>query len=214
MSITATTLSAAVGASDQFITLTSVTGVTTPNFQTSSGVTYLKIDEEYLLVMNVPSAGTTIQVLRGQMGSGAVTHVSSAQVQIGLPSDFPSQQSKPNTLEVITATIGAFVTPGTNLNGSADAIPAGAAGNYVVKTAGVDAMTLGLPTLAQEGNVILIYSDTAQAHTVTLPSAAFCHGATAVHTIATFANLAGAGLFLRAVNLRYHVITSSGITFS
>lgn len=204
MSITATTLSAAVGASDQFITLTSITGVTTPNFQTASGITYLKIDEEYLLVMNVPSAGTTIQVLRGQMGSGAVAHVVNAQVQIGLPSDFPSQQSKPNMLEVITATVAGFNQPAIFLAGATDAIPSTVPGYYVVKSGAINAMTLAAPTAAQEGNIITVASDTLFAHTITATS--LLAVGTALKSTATFPVFRGAFVQLRACNLVWHVI--------
>jgi hypothetical protein len=206
MSITTTTLSSAVGANDQFITLASVTGVTTPNFQTSAGITYLKIDEEMILVQNVPSAGTTIQVLRGQMGSGSVAHVSGAQVQIGLPSDFPSQQMKGNTIEAVNAIIGGLNMPGVFLAGSADAIPAGVAATYIVKTAGVDAMTLAAPTAAQEGNIIMIISDTTNAHTLTATS--LLANGTALKTTATFPAFKGACLVLRVTNLVYTVLSN------
>lgn len=213
MAITATTLAGAVGANDTFINVASATGITAPNFQTASGITYLKIDEEYLLVSAAPN-GTAIPVIRGQSGSGAVAHVVNTTVSIGLPSDFPPQQSKVNTIEAANAILGGMNLTAVLLNGTTDAIPAGVAASYVIKTGSADSATLGLPTLAQEGNIIAIQSDTAFAHVVTLPSAAYCHGLTAVHTIATFANLAGAGMILRCVNLRYHVLSQLGVTFS
>jgi hypothetical protein len=59
-----------------------------------------------------------------------------------------------------------------------------------------------------------IWSNTAFAHTVTLPSAAYSHGATGQATIAAFAAFRGAGMTLRAYNGTWQVIASSGITFS
>jgi hypothetical protein len=206
MAITATTLSSAVGANDQFITLASVTGVTTPNLQQGTGITWLKIDEEYLFVVNVPSAGTTIQVLRGQLGSGSVAHVANSQVQIGLPSDFPSQQSKPNTLEAVNGIFGGLTLPAVFLAGATDAIPAGVAATYVVKSTAINAMTLAAPTAAQEGNIIMILSDTLFAHTLT--ATALLANGTALKTTATFPAFRGACLVLRVCNLVYHVISN------
>lgn len=204
MAITATTLSSAVGVNDQFVNVASATGITAPNFQNGSGLTWLKVDQEYMLVLAVNS--TTIQVLRGQSGSGQAAHLVNTVVFIGLPTDFPSQQSKVNTLEAVGASINALSLPPIKLGGSADAIPAGVAGNYIVTTAGVNAMTLAAPTLAQEGNVITVFSDTTNAHTLTATS--LLANGTALKTTATFPAFRGAGLILKVSNLVYHVLSN------
>ena len=86
--------------------------------------------------------------------------------------------------------------------------------NFIVGTAGVDAITLALPRNPQDDNQsVNIWSDTANAHTVTLPSAAFATGA-GLHSVATFAAQRGAGMSLRAYNGTWQVISQSGITFS
>jgi hypothetical protein len=100
------------------------------------------------------------------------------------------------------------------LTGTTDAINPQVPGNYVIKTAGVDAITLGLPRAGLDDNLsINIWSDTTNAHTVTLPSALFAAGI-ALHSLATFAAFRGAGISLRAMNGSWQVLAQSGITLS
>jgi hypothetical protein len=102
----------------------------------------------------------------------------------------------------------------TFLTGSADAINPHIAGNYIIDTAGVDAITLAAPTDGvDDGLSISIYSDSTNAHTVTCPTTLFCPG-TAKKTIATFAAFQGAGIGLRAMDGNWHVVAQTGITFS
>lgn len=211
MAITTTTLSAAVGISATTISLTSATGVQTPNYQVSGAVTMFLIENEYLLASAAPN-GTIIPVLRAQNGSFAAAHANGATVQIGLLSDFPTQQKLLQNEIVNQLTVSTSIQPGINLTGSADAVSATAPGFYLVKTAGVDAMTLAAPTAAAEGIIVSIYSDTTNAHTVT--ATALLANGTALKTTATFAAFRGAGLQLRATNLVWHVLTSSGVTFT
>lgn len=204
MAITATTTSAAVGASDTTVSVASATGITAPNFQTAAGITYLRLDNEVMLVVGV--VGTVVSVLRAQDGTVATTHVSGALVQIGLPSDFATRTQVFDNIAVNTLVVTGRKLPAIWLSGSADAIPAGVSGYYVIKTAGVDAMTLAAPTLAQEGNVIDIWSDTTNAHTLTATS--LLANGTALKTTATFPAFRGAGLTLVARNLVYHVVSN------
>ena len=100
----------------------------------------------------------------------------------------------------------------TVLSGSSDAIPPGTPAIYVVTTAGVDAMTLAAPTAAQNGTVIIVSSQTTNAHTITATSL-FANG-TALKTTATFAAFAGAGVVLMANNLVWNVLSSTAVTFT
>lgn len=207
MAITNTTLSTAVATTDQIISVASATGITAPNLQNGTGITYLKIDQEVMLVLTVTS--TFIGVLRGQMGTPVQAHLINTAVIIGLPSDFSQPNDLLNLATLVTANIGALILPPIFLGGSADAIPSTVPGNYIVKTSGVNAMTLAAPTLAQDGIVISVFSDTTNAHTITATSL-FANG-TALKTTATFPAFRGAGLILKASNLVWHVL-SSGAT--
>jgi hypothetical protein len=206
MAITATTLAGAIGLSDTFVNLTSVTGVTSPNFQTGAGITYLRIDGEVMLVTSVPATGTVVAVARGLLGTQAQAHVVNSQVQIGLPTDFSGPTEVLASSITISQTELQLNWPAVFLAGSADAIPAGVAQHYVVKTAGVNAMTLAAPTAAQEGNIITVFSDTTNAHTITATSL-FANG-TALKTTATFPAFRGAGVILRVCNGVYHVLSN------
>lgn len=97
------------------------------------------------------------------------------------------------------------------LSGSTDAIPI-TGGFYKVTTAGVDAMTLAAPTA--DGIVLLVTSQTAQAHTITATSLLATGGSSSPYTTATFAAKIGAGLMLVSLNSVWNLISSAGITFS
>lgn len=99
------------------------------------------------------------------------------------------------------------------LTGTTDVINPHIAGNYVIDTGSADAITLGAPTAEVDDNLSLnIWSDTLFAHTVTA-TALFANG-TALKTTATFAAFRGAGMTLRAMDGVWHVVASSGVTFT
>lgn len=204
MAITTTTLSGAATNTDTNVGLTSVTNVPTPNNQTGT-VTWLLVDQEFMLVSAAP-LGTSVPVVRGYNGTASQPHTNGSLVLIGLPSDF-----SPNIYYGLQAmfakqTLGRSVQEGINLTGSADAIDATVPGFYVIKTAGVDAMTLAAPAAAAEGNIIEIVSDTLFAHTLT--ATALLANGTALKTTATYPAFRGAYLKLRACNLVWEVLSN------
>lgn len=209
MSIVATTVSAAVTATQTTVTVASTTNITNPNFQTGSGITLLLIDQEFMLVTAVNTTTLIVNVVRGFNGTASAAHVNGALVQSGLPTDFGVAPTEIlSSLLASLETIGAQKTNAVNLSGSADAISAVVPGIYVIKTAGVDAMTLVAPAAAAEGNIIQIWSDTTNAHTLTATS--LLAAGTALKTTATWPAFRGAGLTLRACNGVWHVIAYSG----
>lgn len=208
MSITSTTLSTAVDIRQNIFGVASATGITAPNFQTSVGITYLQVDQELMLVVSL--SGTVVTVARGVLGTAQAAHASGALVQAGLPSDFTSQTEVSQATATGIETFASRIQQAVFLTGSADAVAFATPGYYVVKTAGVDAMTLATPTAAAEGNIIEIWSDTANAHTVTCPTTNFAIGAAANKTVATFPARPGAGIAVRVCNLNYHLMYTSG----
>ncbi len=100
-----------------------------------------------------------------------------------------------------------------SLTGATDAVPAHVAHTYVVNKAGVDAMTLAAPTATtDDGLQITIYSNTANAHTLTATGLLLT--GTASVNLATFAAQKGAGLTLEAYQGKWVVLSAVGITFS
>lgn len=88
-----------------------------------------------------------------------------------------------------------------------------AAGTYVITKAGVAALTLAAPTAtADDGNVIVITSNTAFAHTLT--ATGLLQTGSASVNLATFAAFAGAGLTLMAYQGKWNVLASVGVTFT
>jgi len=205
MAITATTLASACGATDATINLTSATGVTGPNFTTGAGITVLFVDQEFMLCIGSP-VGTVAPVVRGQYGTPAVAHVVGAQVQIGLPSDFPVFGEFVGRSLTVVESIAAQNKPAIFLSGTADAINPAVPGFYVIKTGQADLMTLAAPPASAEGNIIEIWSDTAFAHTLTATT--LLAGGTALKTTATYPAFRGAGMVLRACNGVWHVMSS------
>jgi len=110
-------------------------------------------------------------------------------------------------LNVLTGTTDAIVVPATqNFPYSY---------NFVISTGSADAITLTLPRVGLDDNfTIAIFSDTAFAHTVTLPSAAYSHGAVGQATVATFSAFRGAGMVLRGFNGTWQVVSASGVAFA
>ena len=210
MSITATTLSGAMTASATVLTVASATGITAPNFQTASGITYLLIDQEKMLVVAV--SGTFVSVVRAQDGTAAMAHVNGAYVQSGLPSDFRKYQEVLQDELMNLGTVAAFKRPAINLSGTADAIDPSIPANYVVLgTSAVDAMTIATPTAAMEGNIIEVMSGSNYAHTLTAASTCINAGV-AAKTIITWPAYQGAGVVLRVRNLGFDLVGSGYAT--
>ena len=210
MSVTTTTLAAACGAADTSIKVASATGITAPNFQTGSGITILVIEQERFVVSAAPN-GVFIPVIRGQGGTQQVAHANSALVFIGLPTDFTAFIQIFGNLMTSQQTQEGVTQNAVKLFGSADAVLSSVSSYNVVMTAGVDAITIPTPIAGDEGNIIDIWSATAQQHTVTAASA--CIGvasASGLRTVATFPAQIGAGIKLRVCNLLYHVIGTGG----
>ena len=78
-----TTLSAKIGAGDNYLSVASATGITTSQNTTA---TLLYIDRELMTVLNV--SGTYIHVARGAAGTQAGQHASGTMVLAGAPAYF------------------------------------------------------------------------------------------------------------------------------
>ena len=84
----------------------------------------------------------------------------------------------------------------------------------VVTTAGVDAMTLGAPTTTtDDGVTITVYSNTAQAHTITA-TGLLQVGSSNAANVATFTAQKGAGLILQAYQGKWNVLGATGQPFT
>ena len=175
MAQTTTTISAAVGATDLTIPVTSATGFAAGN--------YLRLDNEFMVVSSV--SGTNISVRsRGDKGSGAVAHNILAIANTGLDSDLAVQpmgqaaQIDPQFPTIVTySAAGAIAIPNQNTM-------------VVLNGGGARAMTLAGPAKDQDGLTLTVLNASAFAHTVTY-TAGF-YGDTTSSDVITFAAKAGA----------------------
>jgi hypothetical protein len=88
MATTVTTANGAISASATKITLTAFTA------PTGRGKNLLRVDDEICLITDT-SLSPTLGVVRGYMGTQAVSHESSAAIEYGNPNDFPVTSKGP-----------------------------------------------------------------------------------------------------------------------
>lgn len=116
-----------------------------------------------------------------------------------------------NVLFAITGNGGYQVVP--QIISASGAVSPFVANTYIITKAGVAALTLAAPTATiDDGNEIVITSNTANAHTLTA-TGLLQTGAAPVN-LATFAAFAGAGLTLMAYQGKWNVLSQIGITFT
>lgn len=100
-----------------------------------------------------------------------------------------------------------------NLLNAVTVIPPSTPAQYLISKAGVYAGTLAAPVAGtDDGKEIEVYSQTANAHTVTA-TGLFQTGAATVN-LATFAAFAGAGFRVRAYQGKWMLVYQNGITFT
>ena len=87
-------------------------------------------------------------------------------------------------------------------------------GTAAITKAGVAAMTLAAPTVAQEGLTLTVVSQTANAHTITATGLIDDGVTGGSKTTATFAAFAGASIVLMASNLKWAVISKNVVTIT
>lgn len=185
MSLTRTTISAAITADATTIQVTSATGF-------SAG--YLaRINDEFVHVNQVD--GTTVKVQRGKQGTPGRAHGILSVIVVGPYADFLEDSA---------------YTPHTYTYGAAGAITP-KPGLHRLAAASAAAMTLVAPTADQEGQKLLFVATAAQAYTITLGSGYF-NGAT--NTVATWAAAIGNCLEIIAINGNWCVTLNKNITLS
>jgi hypothetical protein len=92
------------------------------------------------------------------------------------------------------------------------ALPTAALSVVNLTKAGVAAMTLANPTSAQEGCILVINTETAQAHTVDNSAGAGFNAGGAGADVGTFGGAKGDGFVLIALNNVWNVVVSKNVT--
>jgi len=161
--------------------------------------------------------GPVVVTLRGAGSTGNDPLTVGAGSDVGLDIQIPVAQTanafqitKPDgTVIYALGPNGGAVLATLAVDGAVPVRPSAA---YVISKAGVAALTLAAPNIVgDQGVTISINSLTAFAHVLTA-TGLLLTGSAAVNS-ATFAAFAGAGLTLRAVNGKWLVVSSIGVTF-
>lgn len=191
MALASTTLSAAAGALDNFINVTSATG-----FAVGS---YCQVDSERMKIQAVN--GTVISVFRGVRGSQAVAHGKYALVTVGTAAEFAAVPSggvdgpfslKPRIYTYNDA--GAItIAPGIHRIGAGQS--------------GIIAYTLASPSYGEDGIRLTFETASAYAHTIDC-TAGFMQNTTSSN-LATFAATVGSSFTVIAMGGKWIVESSS-----
>lgn len=149
MALTSTSLSAACGAEDLRIYLTSTSGLNAGDV--------IRVDDEYMFVVAIPASGTVDVRNRGFGGTRALAHGILAPVSFGPAADFVTLQPGAPGRAWDTVSYGAD---------GAIAVPTRDTRVLLTKATAA-AMTIAAPSVDSDGVRVIIYSPSSLAHTVT-----------------------------------------------
>ena len=216
MAITQTNLTADLSATGLTMKVNSGTG-----FPTSGGAAvtpgYLvRIDKEYMLAVQQPTAGNIKIAMRGYNGTAAADHDNLAKVEVSsLGSDFAGPS--PGNVVDLPPSAPAMQTLGEDRTFTAAEIAAwgNQPQNFAITKATALAGVLVAPSKAQDGLTVTFTSLTDAAHVLTATSLFASAGASSPYTTATVSNAkAGGGLTLQAQNGLWNVIASTNWTLT
>jgi hypothetical protein len=149
MSLTSTTIAAALNATERIFHVTSATGFDVGD--------YVRINDEFVKIQEILSTKITAQ--RGRWGTNARAHGILSIAVVGAPEDWAPRPAK----HIYTYGAAGAVTPAPGLH------------RFIAASAA--AMTLAAPTADMEGEEFTFIAAAAQAYTLTLDSGYF-NGAT------------------------------------
>ena len=156
MALATTTLSSAATATDKSLAVASATSFAAGRL--------VRVDQEIMQVVQSYVSGTTVGVLRGRGGTAASAHVVTAKVVHGDAADFDNpaaQQSVAYTTGRATV-ISSVTTTGTLVHA-----PAGSDHRVILNGTSVITLTIPVPTLDMDGDMLVIISNGAAAHVPT-----------------------------------------------
>lgn len=210
MALTRTSLSAACGASDTTLAITSTSSGFPAVGAYSTPTQVMQIDNEKMLIVVVPVAGTVKVAQRGYDGTIAVAHdILAPVVTSSAASDFSGDpwgavDSRPPYVDDIVA-IG---------QNGAISVPLKNTTYLLTKATALASTTLSAPSKDQDGLRLTLTSQTAAAHVITATALLGDGVSGSPHTTATFAAFIGASLTLVADNATWNVVSSVGVTIT
>lgn len=203
MALTITSISAAIGASDITIPITSTSSGFPPVGTITTPLQLMQIDDERMLIVTVPVANTVRVAQRGYDGTTPSAHdILSPVSTSSVASDFPVVAFgwQANTYGDDIVSIGQ--------NGTI-AVPTKNTTLQITKGSALATTTLGAPTVANDGVRLTITSETAFAHVITATSLVADAVTGSPHTTMTFGAFKGASIVLQAANGLWNVISAT-----
>ncbi len=153
-----TTLSVAVSADDNQVVVASATSM-------APGI-LLKVDQEFMVIQQSYSTGTTVPVRRGQFGTKTVAHPVTAGVTYGAAASDFGQPGFAALVQAPSAGRARYIKSRTATETFTDFIP-GSDTTVVINGTSVVALTFAAPTADQEGDELNVISNGVAAHTLT-----------------------------------------------
>jgi hypothetical protein len=199
MAAVSTTLAAPCAASDTKVNVASTAGFAVGN---------VVLVENELMQQTAAAAGTIVPVRRGLDGTVQGAHATGAFVATGVGSDFPGPAPGQEVVYSPAAPDGMQAGWGYFTYSTAGAIPI-VSGVHTINGGGATAMTIGAPSVAQEGAELEIISKNLHANTIVATPAYLGAGGATATAAAT-----GGNLRLKVVGGKLAVLNASGITFS
>ncbi len=206
MALARTTLSAAITANQlTFGVVSTAVGGFPPVGAAPLSYQPLVIDDEVMFLVSVPATNVVTVRMRGSDGTEATVHdLGSSVVTSATPIDFPLLQ--PGMITLRAPSDPDIVTYGQS---GAILVPIEAITIAFLAGSAALAMTLGAPSLALNGIVLKVSSQSAFAHVVTATGLYDTGGSASPYTTATFPAFAGASMELIAQNGLWNVNNSS-----
>lgn len=165
MALVNTTLASACGASDTVIVVASATGIVAR--------AKVEIDGEIMQVIQSYDAstnGVNVPVIRGQEGTYAYAHPTSAKVRIGLSNDSGWGSQVAQTVNQFPIATPARQRTSYSASGAITLPQPGNDMVAIINGTSVCAMTVADPGTALDGSLLWIASNGAAAHTITFAS--------------------------------------------
>lgn len=198
MSLTTTTFSAAVAATDVAVNLTSTTSL--------AANMNIVADGEQMQVVQGYTGGNPVPVLRGRGGTVTAAHVSGANVTFGVASDFtnPGPGGQPvNWPNSRTRTLTSYSASG------AIALPvSGQDAVAIINGTSTLTMTLAAPTKDLDGSILYIQGNGKSASTVAVAGNNGIGNAGAGYRTITLQTGGDVGVSLMAVNGNWNLLNT------
>lgn len=199
MALAETTLSAAVAASDNVITVASATSIAAGRLFRIGGES-MQATKAYV------NASTDVPVRRALDGTVQQAHPASARVVHGDPADFSTPA--PGTVTGFPVAGRAREVRTYSAAGAIE-LPKPGADMLAILYGTAAAFTLADPTKDMDGSILYVIASTAAAHTITNTTG--FGGAGSSYDVLTFAAGAGVGVWFVACDEKWYILNSAAM---